>query len=284
MRFFYIFLSAMVLALLADAQCVTAQPLASGAFAPGESLTYTISFRSKVLIGANIGEVTSKVTTESVDGTAAWRISARATTNNMARVIFKLDDRLNTWLATSNGLPVQYSQYINEGNWRTASSYHYDWKNNTALARYSAMDSPWKDTELKIDTSIRDYLAHFYTLRNSNIVGSMRKGESKRIGIILNDQIQYISYTYLGPEEKDITGIGKVRTIKLECQIALPNGEKLAEGNIFHLWISNDRNYIPLYIETPTRYGIAKARLSSYSGLKYPWESVLLGSKLKAER
>lgn len=284
MRFFYTFLSALALAFLVDTQRISAQPLASGAFAPGESLTYTISFRSKVLIGANIGEVTSKVTKESVDGTPAWRISARAVTNKMARVLFKLDDRLNTWLATSNGLPVQFAQEINEGNWRTASRYYYDWNNNTALARYRQYDGPWKDTELKIDTSIRDYLAHFYALRNSNIVSTMRKGDSKRIGIILNDQIQYISYTYLGPEEKDITGIGKVRTIKLECQLALPNGEKLAEGNIFYLWISNDRNYIPLYLETPTRYGIAKARLSSFSGLKYPWESVLLGSKLKADQ
>lgn len=284
MRFFYTFLSALVLALLVDTQSLSAQPLASGAFAPGESLTYTISFRSKVLIGANIGEVTSKVTSESVDGTPAWRISARAVTNNMARVIFKLDDRLNTWLATSDGLPVQFAQDINEGSWRTAARYYYDWNNNTALARYREMESPWKDTNLEIDSTIRDYVAHFYALRNSNIVNTMRKGESKRIGIILNDQIQYISYTYLGPEEKDITGIGKVRTIKLECQLALPNGEKLAEGNIFYLWISNDRNYIPLYIETPTRYGVAKARLSSYSGLKYPWESVLLGSKLKAEK
>ena len=45
MRFFYTFLSALVLALLVDTQSLSAQPLASGAFAPGESLTYTISFR-----------------------------------------------------------------------------------------------------------------------------------------------------------------------------------------------------------------------------------------------
>ncbi|MBO5903665.1 MAG: DUF3108 domain-containing protein [Tidjanibacter sp.] len=284
MRFFYTLLFTLTVTSLLTVQRVTAQPLASGAFVPGESLTYTISFRSKVLIGANIGEVTSEVVGESVDGTPAWRISARAVTNKMARVVFKLDDQLNTWLATSDGLPVQFKQDINEGGWQSESQYYYNWNNGTALARYRQYDDPWRDTNLKIDTSVRDYLAHFYALRNNNIINTMRKGDSRKIGIILNDQIQYISYTYLGAEEKDITGIGKVRTIKLECQIALPNGEKLAEGNIFHLWISNDRNYIPLYLETPTRYGIAKARLSSYAGLKYPWESVLLGSKLKTEK
>lgn len=270
-----------ILLLLSATLIASAQPLASGAFAPGESLTYTVSFRAKIWVNTNIGEVTGKVTSESVDGTPAWRISAQAVTFKMARMLFKLDDRLNTWLSTADGMPIQFKQDINEGNFHTDSHYYYNWKEGSALARFRKYEGPWKDTPIELTNSVRDYLAHFYALRNSNIDKTMRRGESKKIGIILNDTVKYINYQYLGPEEKDITGIGKVSTIKIACQLALPEDEVLEEGNVFYLWLSNDRNYIPLYIETPTRYGVAKARLSSYSGLKYPRESVLLGSKLQ---
>lgn len=277
-RFLFIMLS------LCFASVAAAQPLSSGAFAPGESLTYTIAFRSKVLVGANLGEVTTQVSSESVDGTPAWRISARAVTLKMARVLFKLDDRLTTWLSTADGQPIQFAQDISEGNYRTASRYYYDWESGSALARFRKYEGEWKDTPIELTPSVKDFVAHFYSLRNSNIVNTMRSGESRKIGVILNDTVRYINYQYLGPEEKDITGIGKVRTIKLACQLALPEGEKLEDGNTFYVWLSNDRNYIPLYLETPTRFGVAKARLSGYSGLKYPWESVLLGSKLKPDK
>lgn len=277
-RFLFIMLS------LCFASVAVAQPLSSGAFAPGESLTYTIAFRSKVLVGANLGEVTATVSKESVEGREAWRVSAQAVTFRMARMLFKLDDRLNTWLSPVDGLPIQFSQEINEGNYRTSSRYYYDWNENTALARYRKYEGEWKDTHLDLSPTVRDYVAHFYALRNSHISNTMRVGESKTIGIILNDTVRHISYQYLGVEDKDISGIGEVSTIKIACQLALPDGEVLEEGNTFYLWLSNDRNCIPLYLETPTRFGVAKARLSGYSGLKYPWDSVLLGSKLRSDK
>lgn len=262
---------------------LSAQPLSSGAFVPGEQLTYTVSFRAKVWVNTNIGEVTATVNSENLNGAETWRVSARAVTFRMARMLFKLDDRLNTWLSPENGLPVQFVQEISEGNYRTSTRYYYDWDDNSALARYRKYEGAWQDTDITLTPSIRDYVAHFYALRNSNITKTMRVGESKTIGVILNDTVRHISYQYLGEEEKSINGIGEVSTIKLSCQLALPDGEVLEDGNTFYLWLSNDRNYIPLYLETPTRFGVAKARLSGYSGLKYPWDSVLLGSKLRPD-
>ncbi|MDR2886110.1 MAG: DUF3108 domain-containing protein, partial [Rikenellaceae bacterium] len=41
----------------------------------------------------------------------------------------------------------------------------------------------------------------------------------------------------------------------------------------FFIWISDDQNKIPLYIESPIRVGSIRARMKKFDGLKYPLDS-----------
>ena len=47
------------------------------------------------------------------------------------------------------------------------------------------------------------------------------------------------------------------------------------DGTVFTLWISDDENKIPLYIESPVRVGSINAYISGYKGLKYPMTSLI---------
>ena len=50
----------------------------------------------------------------------------------------------------------------------------------------------------------------------------------------------------------------------------------LVEGTIFKagddmtVWVTDDKNKLPLYVETPILVGTIKAKLKSYEGLKNP--------------
>lgn len=257
-----------------------AQNLSSGSYQPGESLTYTISYRAKLWPNTDVGRVTFTITEEERKGEEAWKVEATAKTFKLARMLFKLDDSFTSWLAEGSGLPLYFSQEIREGDYRTSTRYDYDWQGERVVASYRKYDNPFSDKVLALTINDRDPIAHFYALRNEDITGTLRSGSSRNIGIILNDTIRHITYTYMGPERRNILGIGEVATLKFSCQLALANEEKLEDGNLFYIWISDDPNHIPLYIETPTRYGLVRARLTDYSGLKYPFRSVLLNSKL----
>ncbi|MFQ9504899.1 MAG: DUF3108 domain-containing protein [Alistipes indistinctus] len=65
-------------------------------------------------------------------------------------------------------------------------------------------------------------------------------------------------------------------TLKFVCELATSSGESFKDGSEFYLWISDDLNKIPLYLESPIRIGSVRVRLLDASNLKYP-----LTSKIK---
>ena len=85
-----------------------------------------------------------------------------------------------------------------------------------------------------------------------------------------------INYRLAGREVRNIKGVGKFRTLKFVCELATSSGESFKDGSEFYLWISDDLNKIPLYLESPIRIGSVRVRLLDASNLKYP-----LTSKIK---
>ena len=91
--------------------------------------------------------------------------------------------------------------------------------------------------------------------------------------MVLEDTIRRINYRLAGREVRNIKGVGKFRTLKFVCELATSSGESFKDGSEFYLWISDDLNKIPLYLESPIRIGSVRVRLLDASNLKYPLTS-----------
>ena len=89
------------------------------------------------------------------------------------------------------------------------------------------------------------------------------------------DSTSHLHYRYLGRENKKIRNMGRFRTLKFECQLGTTEGYSFTDGTIFTIWISDDDNKIPLYIESPVKIGSINAYISGYKGLKYPVSSLM---------
>ena len=85
----------------------------------------------------------------------------------------------------------------------------------------------------------------------------------------------FLSYRFINRETKKIRNMGKFKTLKFECQLGTTEGFSFTDGTVFTLWISDDENKIPLYIESPVRVGSINAYISGYKGLKYPMTSLI---------
>ncbi len=102
---------------------------------------------------------------------------------------------------------------------------------------------------------------------------ALRVGESQRFEMLLEDGIRTVRFRFLGREQKKIRKLGTFRTLKFTCQLVSSDGQSFEEGSEFLIWISDDRNLVPLYLESPLRVGSVQAYLTDYAGLKYPLES-----------
>ena len=106
-------------------------------------------------------------------------------------------------------------------------------------------------------------------------VASFREGEPATLQMVLEDTIRHLRYRYLGRETKKIRNMGKFRTLKFDCQLGSSQGYSFTDGSVFTIWISDDENKIPLYIESPVKIGSINAYISGYKGLKYPLSSLI---------
>ena len=85
----------------------------------------------------------------------------------------------------------------------------------------------------------------------------------------------FVEIRFINRETKKIRNMGKFKTLKFECQLGTTEGFSFTDGTVFTLWISDDENKIPLYIESPVRVGSINAYISGYKGLKYPMTSLI---------
>ena len=103
---------------------------------------------------------------------------------------------------------------------------------------------------------------------------SLYQGKTYPYSFAIDRNMYNLWFHYLGKEEKKIGKIGTFRCLKFAVKLIA--GEVFDGKNDLYIWISDDDNHIPLYIETPVIVGKVSARLSRYENLKYP-----LTSKIK---
>lgn len=244
------------------------------AYAAGEQLKYAISYKAKMWFNTDMGEVTMDVTRDTAGSEPVLKVLAYGKVNGMFRWFFKLDDYYTTWLSQKDGRPVKFQAELREGDYRFSSRFDYDWDKKRVSTRYRNHKNPEESHKLmELTENSMDGLALFYTLRSSDLT-VLKPGETRTLELLLEDTVRVIRYKFYGPETKRILGLGNRRTLKFSCQLATSSGESFEDGSEFFIWISDDRNKVPLYMESPIKVGSIRARLVEWSGLKYPESEV----------
>ena len=84
----------------------------------------------------------------------------------------------------------------------------------------------------------------------------------------MDKEVWPLNVKYKGKQaNKKIRNRGKFDTIKFSPQII--SGRVLKEGEEMLVYVSDDKNRIPVLIESPVSVGSVKAVLKNYKGLKY---------------
>lgn len=244
------------------------------AFGDGEKLTFVISYRAAMFPNTEAAEVVFKTSASTVGGVPAYHIHASAKVYPFYKWFFDLHDTYESWISQETLRPLKFSFRLREGKHRANCDYKYDWANKTVTTSYRNLRKDKGETHtMALTNHSYDALALFFNLRNDDIEQYVA-GKERKLELVLEDTIRKVSYKYLGREaNKNIKGLGRFNTLKFSCQLATSSGESFEDGSEFFLWISDDKNKIPLYIESPIKVGSIRGRLDKYEGLKHPLDS-----------
>lgn len=239
------------------------------AFTYGEVTSYKVYYNWG-FIWVSAGEVTFKVDTGHCLGKKALHLSGDGISYEKYDWVLKVRDRFDSWTDTSSLKPYHYIRNTQEGSRRYYNDCYFDFRKQHAYCITKEPQKPPTLDTVRIQLCTFDPMTMIYYARTIDF-SKYKVNDTIPISLFLDNQVYHQYIRYVGREIFEAEGFGKFYCIKFR--------PLLIEGTIFKggegmtVWVTDDKNHLPVYVETPILVGKIKVYLRSYSGMKNPLSS-----------
>ncbi len=233
-------------------------------FKAGEEIVYKLYYNWGFM-WVSAGEVTFRVK----DSGDQFHLVVDGRTYKSYDWAFKVRDRIESYVDKSSLLPTRSIRNISEGKYRLYENVSFDQDDNSAhYVRGKTKDKTWTENH-ETSSCVHDILSAIYYARNMKY-DDLQVNQTFPVQIFLDREEYPISVKNKGKvTKKKVKGMGNYKAVELS--LSLIAGEVFKKGDEMKIWVSDDKNRIPLMIETPIAVGSVKVVLKSYKGLKYPF-------------
>lgn len=246
-------------------------------FKSGEEMSFMMHYHWGV-INSDVGTANVRTDTVTYNGVKAFHTHVTGKTTKIYDLFFTVREDFQSWFAVDGLRPLRFERNTREGSYRARNTYIYDWnaQDPHIVADVYSTSSGQRYPEIPLTPCTFDLPALFYFARNMDF-DKVVPGERHPMTFAIDDDVYNVYFILHGRETIHVKGLGDVKTIKFAAKL-LAGGVFTGEEDMM-VWITDDENRIPVYFEAPILVGVASGRLTGYSGLKYPFSSLLPESK-----
>jgi hypothetical protein len=239
-------------------------------FGNGETLRYGIRFKwGLVMVKAATANYT--VQESSYDNSNTYKMTLDFRSTFFDRV-FKIRDTLFSHVNT-NLQPLYHIRKINEGKTRFREEVFFivhDTDYTKIRVRRQNDDAVKFDTTLVSDNAGYDMLSIFTFVRTLDYP-KLTPNQTFHISSFAGTHKVNITVHFKGQAILEKSKSVKYKTFRLMIDVS--DAAFNETQNAMEIWISDDKNRIPLKIKAKLRIGAAEADLTSWQNLKYPFAS-----------
>lgn len=246
--------------------------LSNTCFKIGEEINYSIYYNLGP-IWVPAAEASFKISFEDYLKNPCYVFKGTGQTFSSYDWIFKVRDTYLSYVDTNDFRPIKYIRDSHEGSNNIYNDNYFNNKKKLAYSFYKKNNKPIVKDTVAITSCSFDVLTMIYAARRIDF-SKFKVNDKIPISIYLDGKLfpkQYIRY--MGKEILK-TELGEFNCIKF--QPLLISGTIFKDGDEMIVWVSDDKNKIPLLVETPILVGSIKAKIKSIKNNKYP-----LYSKIK---
>lgn len=231
------------------------------AFKAGEQITFKVFY---TVVGAyfGAGEATFNTTLETLNNKPVYHIVGDGKTYNFYDKFFKVRDKYETYIDTTTMQPYRFIRNIYEGGYKKYQNVTFNKTTNTAVTN---------DGVFKVPECVQDVLSAIFYARNIDF-DKYKVGDKITFSMFLDNEVYEMYIRYLGKETIK-TKYGKFRAVKFKP--LLIKGTIFEGGEKMTVWVSDDKNHVPVRIESPISVGSVKVDMISYRNLRYQLSSLL---------
>ena len=230
-------------------------------FGRGEVIRYTVHYG---LINGGEATVETANGLERVNDRPCYKATVSGRTTGSFDFFLRIRDQWRAYIDTTSILPLRAQRDIAEKNYRKKETVEFDHLHHVADVQDHDREKP-KRTTVKVAQNSLELVSGFYYLRTINFE-RMRVGEVLKMPGYFDGENFVLEVTYKGREIVE-TKAGNIRTFKLVPK--MPNNKLFRGENAISVYLSDDRNKIPVLFQAEMFVGTVKVDMVRYQGLKW---------------
>jgi hypothetical protein len=238
----------------------------TSAFKAGEQIQYDVKYNWG-LLWVDAGEVSFMVDDTIYNNQKAYWFKGYGRSKPKWDWVFKVRDSFDAVGTITQLKPLYFRRNTREGSYLVDNEYWYNHQQKNIKAKvYNSDSEETKYLNVPLNECIWDLLSAVFYARNLDYETYAINAKIP-FNLIIEGKVNNLFVRYLGREVLEMPSGKKYKTIKFSA--LLVDGTIFAGGEDMTVWVTDDRNKIPLKVEAKIQVGWVKAFLTSTKGLKY---------------
>lgn len=224
------------------------------AFKPSEVLEYRVHYG---FVDAGVAKLEVDPVVKNIGGRSCYRVVGTGKSVGAFDWFFKVRDHYESYIDAESLVPWLFIRRIEEGGYSKKQNVSFNHYKKTATSEKKTIATPGQ---------VQDLISAFYYARTLDFT-SAAVGDTFLINCYLDDETFPMVIKYTGKQKI------KTKAGTFQCIVFKPF---LLEGRVFKekegmtVWVTDDKNRIPVRAQAEILVGSIKMDLTKYSGLSHP--------------
>ena len=229
------------------------------AFKRGELLSFRLHYG---VIDAGIASLAVTEEAREIGGRKTFHVVGLGVSKGTFDWFFKVRDRYETYIDEEAMVPWVFVRRVSEGGYQMKQDYVFN--------HYSEKVDVGEGKTYDIEPNMQDMLSAFYHARNLDL-SSAKPGEIYSLKCFMDKEVWPLKIKFIG-RETVTTDAGTFKCLKFRPIVQ--KGRVFKKEEDLNIWITDDKNHIPVKGQANILVGSVKMELTNYSGLANPVSKV----------
>lgn len=236
-------------------------------FKVGERAVYNIYYNLG-FIWVHAGDAIFSVEKATKKGKSYYKLQLTGNTKRSFDRFYRIRDTFSVMVSEADLVPHFYREVKNEDSYFADFCYYFDYTGEPTVRFDFNRKGVRSVDSLEIGKEVFDLLTTCYRFRSLD-VNRINEGTYLPFNMLFEKSIYNLGLTYKGKEEIKLRNKKSYKALKFTPRLI--TGDLFKKEDAMSIYVSDDDNHVPLYIEAKIKVGAVKVMLESVKNTKYPF-------------